>query len=322
MWADLPRRLTTISIAVPIILAVLSKPQYAFYLIQASHLLCAVEWIRLVPQKDRQHSNIDGNVGDKNNTPNDATIGTFYHPSLVLFVILSLYTATPPQYDFLPAPTTLSASLPIFMAVLTLTSPRHISTHCINGLLFLSLGYNHLHKVYDFSLVHSIQVLFVVWNSDTGALVAGRSFQGDPVGTRLGLTETLRKISSKKSATGMVGAVVAGVLTAVSFPYLLPYLPVTIIAESHLPLLTYPMILPNCNISTFTRRALVGSILSICAVLGDLTESVTKRSAGVKDSGKLLPGHGGVLDRMDSLLLSAGVYLWLFCYDYVAIVSK
>ena len=62
------------------------------------------------------------------------------------------------------------------------------------------------------------------------------------------------------------------------------------------------------------RRALVGIVLGILAIMGDLVESSVKRASRQKDSGKLLPGHGGILDRFDSTLLSAAVYYnWCLC---------
>jgi len=70
--------------------------------------------------------------------------------------------------------------------------------------------------------------------------------------------------------------------------------------------------LANISQSVAVRRIFVGTILSFVGIMGDLVESGVKRNAGAKDSGKLIPGHGGLMDRMDSMLIASGVYYWVF----------
>jgi phosphatidate cytidylyltransferase len=123
----------------------------------------------------------------------------------------------------------------------------------------------------DAGLVLALWTLALVWATDIGGFFAGRAIGGPKLAPR---------ISPSKTWAGLGGGVVlAGVLGAVLHIY------------AGLPL----------------RLAVVTPVLAVLAQLGDLYESVLKRRAGVKDSGNLLPGHGGILDRLDGLVPVAPV---------------
>ena len=126
----------------------------------------------------------------------------------------------------------------------------------------------------------------VTAGSDTGAYYAGRAF---------GRRKLCRHISPGKTVEGAAGGIGAGVLAAVIM---------TLLA------------LPSGQIG---RIILAAVLLGIIGIGGDLTESVLKRSAGIKDSGTLLAGHGGVLDRGDSLLLTAPLLYYLINFGFFTI---
>lgn len=111
----------------------------------------------------------------------------------------------------------------------------------------------------------------VTWGTDIGAFFVGRSW---------GKTGFFITISPKKTLEGAVGGLAAGVVAAVA---------VIAVAGLHVPWFAAP---------------LVGLSVSAIAQAGDLVESLLKREAGVKDSGTIIPGHGGALDRIDSLLFA------------------
>jgi phosphatidate cytidylyltransferase len=128
-------------------------------------------------------------------------------------------------------------------------------------------------------------LLVIIWTADSAAYFVGRRF---------GARRLASRVSPGKSLEGLAGALLAVALLAM-FAAELGWF------QSRLGLLTL------CLLTV------------MLSVLGDLTESVFKRTAGVKDSGTLVPGHGGVLDRIDSL--SAAAPLFVLGYYWQAIVN-
>lgn len=130
-------------------------------------------------------------------------------------------------------------------------------------------------------------LLFVVWAGDIAALYVGRTW---------GRKKLAPAISPGKSWEGSAASMAGSVIIA----GLLLWLSAALQARG-IPDLSYP--------GTVSHWLILAAILNVAAQVGDLVESALKRGAGVKDSGSLLPGHGGVLDRIDALLIAAPV-LW------------
>lgn len=130
--------------------------------------------------------------------------------------------------------------------------------------------------------------LVTAWLTDTGAYVAGRRF---------GKHKFFPIISPKKTWEGALGGWIAGTLTPLVFVIVFS-LPMV---RSALGALGITLELP------VVHSLFLGFIISIAATFGDLAESLLKRQTGVKDSSALIPGHGGILDRLDSLLFTAVV---------------
>ncbi|UYQ92727.1 phosphatidate cytidylyltransferase [Chitinophaga horti] len=132
-------------------------------------------------------------------------------------------------------------------------------------------------------LVPLLLIIFI-WINDTMAYI---------VGSLIGRTPFFPSISPKKTTEGSVGGMVLAVATAGVFGW---YWGKSVLAFEH-------------------WLALAG-IAAIFGTIGDLLESKLKRLAGVKDSGNMMPGHGGFLDRFDSLLL-ASPFAWLYVYFFL-----
>jgi phosphatidate cytidylyltransferase len=118
--------------------------------------------------------------------------------------------------------------------------------------------------------------LAIVWAADSGAYFAGRKF---------GKHKLSPRVSPNKTIEGLIGGVIAGMLVA---------------------LIAAPFI--GAKLSDLPAVALVAAWTILFSVVGDLFESLLKRHIGAKDSGNLIPGHGGVLDRIDSVLAALPVF--------------
>lgn len=126
--------------------------------------------------------------------------------------------------------------------------------------------------------------LIVTWMGDSSAYFAGRRF---------GRRKLIPAVSPKKTVEGGIGGLVGAVGTA---------------ALLHILVLST---IPGLALTLHWTVA-IGFILGCTAQIGDLAESVLKREAGVKDSGSLLPGHGGILDRFDAILFNVPLCWILF----------
>lgn len=156
--------------------------------------------------------------------------------------------------------------------------PGKLSAACANiaSVLYLGVPFGIL-TFYQGDARLLWMILLVVWAGDSAALFVGKAW-----GRR-----KVTAISPNKTAEGFAGAVVGSVLGGIIAGYLFA--------------------VPGSPLYWATAGIVIGA----AAIFGDLFESAVKRGAGVKDSSGLIPGHGGILDRIDSLLLAAPAFFLL-----------
>ncbi|GEP17437.1 hypothetical protein C5H55_001541 [Pediococcus pentosaceus] len=137
-------------------------------------------------------------------------------------------------------------------------------------MLYIGFGFNMFVQARTVGLGMLMYLLLTVWSTDSGAYLVGR---------KIGKTKLAPQISPNKTWEGSIGGTIVAVIVGIIF--------------SVTGLIHYGIL----------ATILMTLFLSIAGQLGDLIESSLKRYYGVKDSGRILPGHGGILDRFDSLLL-------------------
>jgi phosphatidate cytidylyltransferase len=137
------------------------------------------------------------------------------------------------------------------------------------SVIYVGLGFYFFIETRTGGLVYILYSLFIIWATDSGAYFIGRA---------MGKRKLWPEISPNKTVEGFIGGIVCAMIVAVLF-----------------------VLFSDINASMYTLVG-VTIVLSIFGQIGDLVESAFKRHFNVKDSGQFLPGHGGILDRFDSLL--------------------
>jgi phosphatidate cytidylyltransferase len=154
--------------------------------------------------------------------------------------------------------------------------------------------------------VYVLFTFFAVWMGDTAAMYVGKS---------MGRHKLAPRISPGKTVEGAVASLVFSVGVCCLFAHYVPEI-ATVLTRAHLindPSRESLLIdAPAYGRAPLWLAALLAAAINFAAQVGDLVESALKRGAGVKDSGTLLPGHGGILDRIDALLLALPVAFILF----------
>lgn len=145
------------------------------------------------------------------------------------------------------------------------------------GALYVGYGFRYLIELRDKGLLTIGFLFLVVWATDIGAYCIGRLF---------GKHKLAPAVSPNKTIEGSLGGVVLAVVSSIGYVWLL-----------------------NPDLAGVERYVWLAIFLSLAGQVGDLVESAYKRHFGVKDSGNILPGHGGILDRFDSTLFSAFMFM-------------
>lgn len=135
----------------------------------------------------------------------------------------------------------------------------------------------------------TLVLLFGVWASDSAAFMAGKLIGGPKLAP---------KISPNKTWAGFIGGTIGSALCLLALDYLVPMMSSRMGFE----------VLPFAPLHF---AFMIGAAFTVLGQIGDLGMSFYKRKVGVKDTGTIMPGHGGILDRIDSLLIVTPCFLWV-----------
>jgi phosphatidate cytidylyltransferase len=146
------------------------------------------------------------------------------------------------------------------------------------GLLYIPGFFTFQTQIREMGPEWIIFLYATVWSSDSIAYYLGKG---------IGKRKLYKEVSPNKTMAGATGSLIGGVISAI------------LLKATVVPLLTA------------SSALLIGILIGIVSVIGDLVESMFKRDAGFKDSSNIIPGHGGILDKIDGILFTGPVLYWI-----------
>lgn len=206
----------------------------------------------------------------------------------VVIAYVGLLLIVPPWENIgIPLPSTewlIWSALFVLLAITVFTKNRiqlDQAALLFLGLIYIGFGFRYMihMRLLEHGLFWALFVFSCIWASDSGAYFTGRIW---------GKTPLWPAISPKKTVEGSLGGIALSAVVAICFALYAPQL-----------------------LSVF-HAALTGVIIAVVGQVGDLIQSAYKRVRGIKDTGAILPGHGGILDRCDS---------WLIVFPFVYFFS-
>ena len=273
------RSLTALAYAI-VLLFPLFFNQYVFYLVGfICSLILVFEFIKLVSDYNHKFFSVDSGKS--------YLILYLTFPLYLSLFILSKY----PEFQLVFLLIIVITNVLLGFSLLkkkffsfSILKNRFVGHFYLVGSLVIFFSMSNILGTYDPMIILSF--LSLIWISDSAAYVFGVSFGKRPL---------LKSVSPKKSIEGFIGGVIFSILLSVIFSFYI-----------------------NINFS-LTQWLIIAVVTSVLGTLGDLVQSQFKREAGVKDSGKWLPGHGGLYDRMDSIIFASPfIYLLIKIFEYVS----
>lgn len=231
----------------------------------------------------------------------EVLLATKYFSNRGIAIVCMAFVAVSPSflsldilYPFFPG---LAATFLLLMFMIMLSDHERVRFEEISLMTFVSFlvpislsTIIFMQKNFEFGIYYVVLVLLVAWISDAGAYF---------VGSAIGKHKIAPKISPKKSWEGFVGGLITAVISVIVVGFGYPWVNGLFGGTTNFAV----------NVPFLVIMAIIGTVLG---VIGDFSASLLKRQCMVKDFGSILPGHGGILDRFDSVLFVAPFFYIVF----------